>query len=56
MQKTLQAFSAFINPSEVENGDLVSLSSGLKVFGIVANDLKAKEHGKASFETFVETG
>ncbi|KAK3782192.1 hypothetical protein RRG08_058218 [Elysia crispata] len=37
-KKTLQAFSAFINPFEVEDG-LVSLASGLKVQEDVADDL-----------------
>ncbi|KAK3723346.1 hypothetical protein RRG08_059135 [Elysia crispata] len=38
VQKTLLAFSAFINPFEVEDG-LVSLASGLKVQEDVADDL-----------------
>ena len=42
VQKTLQAFSAFINPFEVEDG-LVSLASGLKVQEDVADDLLSVE-------------
>ena len=54
MQKTLQAFSAFINPFEVEHG-LVCLASGRKVQEDVADDLlSAEKTGKALFESFVE--
>ena len=54
VQKTLLAFSAFINPFEVEDG-LVSLASGLKVHEDVADDLLSVEKtGKGLFESFVE--
>ena len=42
VQKTLQEFSAFINPFEVEDG-LVSLTSGLKVQEDVADNLLSVE-------------
>ena len=54
VQRAIQAFSAFINPFEVED-DLVSLASGIKVQGDVADDLLSVEKtGKGLFESFVE--
>ena len=55
VQETIKAFSAFINPFDVQPENLICLSSGLKVSEDVASDLfKVEQNGKRSFESFVE--
>ena len=55
VQKTMQAFSAFINPFDGGICDLVNLASGKKVTDEVATDiLDIDQKGKASFNEFVE--
>ncbi|GFO17511.1 hypothetical protein PoB_004401600 [Plakobranchus ocellatus] len=56
VKKTMDTFSAFLNPFDTEREHLVYISSGQKVPEDVADDLlKIEDVGKKSFKEFVDT-
>ncbi|GFO01034.1 hypothetical protein PoB_002753900 [Plakobranchus ocellatus] len=56
VKKTMDTFSAFLNPFDTEREHLVCISSGQKVSEDVADDLlKVEDVGKKSFKEFVDT-
>ncbi|GFO22422.1 hypothetical protein PoB_004892700 [Plakobranchus ocellatus] len=56
VKKTMDTFSAFLNPFDTERKHLLCTSSGQKVPENVADDLlKVEDVGKKSFKKFVDT-
>ncbi|GFN98322.1 hypothetical protein PoB_002482800 [Plakobranchus ocellatus] len=56
VKKTMDTFTAFLNPFDTEREHLVCISSGQKVPEDVADDLlKVEDVGKKSFKEFVDT-
>lgn len=56
VRSTVRAFSAYINPFEMDSEHLICLSSGIKISDDIANDLlTVNDHGKKLFEDFVNT-
>ncbi|KAK3742892.1 hypothetical protein RRG08_061489 [Elysia crispata] len=57
VQETIKAFTAFINPFDVQPGNLVCLSSGLKVSEEVASDLlKVEQNDSKLVDLFAKFG
>ena len=55
VRNTMKAFSAFINPFEMDTDELVSLLSDCRLSDDIANDLlKAEELGQERYEEFVQ--
>ncbi|GFS26387.1 hypothetical protein ElyMa_007052500 [Elysia marginata] len=55
VRNTMEAFSAFINPFEMDTDELICLSSGCRLSDEIAGDLlKAEEFGQKRYEEFVK--